>query len=235
VNPTEARAREHLIARGLRDVVHEPDGNIPPDFLVEGRIAVEVRQLNLRVKNGTKGVDETGWPFRQRIEGVLAEYGDSAGGTHWLNLRYRRPLAKPKLVVQGTRCFVEDVRDARISIGAVREVAPRTFLEYVHHGDGPGDMFRIGVTSDLDSGGCVVPEFRRNLELSVSEKSRKTASYRPQYPEWWLVLVDHVAYGLSARSRQEYLQMPALDHDWDRIVVVNPLNTSDFFELLGPT
>ena len=31
---------------GFTDLVFEPDGNIPPDFVVEGRIAVEVRRLN---------------------------------------------------------------------------------------------------------------------------------------------------------------------------------------------
>ena len=31
---------QYLAARGFTDVVYEPDGQVPPDFLVNGRIAI---------------------------------------------------------------------------------------------------------------------------------------------------------------------------------------------------
>ncbi len=37
---------EYLLHRGFRDVVYEPEGKVPPDFLVDNRVAVEVRRLN---------------------------------------------------------------------------------------------------------------------------------------------------------------------------------------------
>lgn len=46
MNPTEALALSYLKSVTLGEVVHEPDGNIPPDFPVDGRVAVEVRRLN---------------------------------------------------------------------------------------------------------------------------------------------------------------------------------------------
>jgi len=38
----EKWVEEYLTHRGFRDIVYEPDGNVPPDFLVNGKIANEV-------------------------------------------------------------------------------------------------------------------------------------------------------------------------------------------------
>lgn len=232
---SELRAMEHLRSRGFMDIHFEPDGNVPPDFLVEARIAVEVRQLNQRVKDGDRGVDETGVPFRQRIDRVLTEFGKSAAGTHWLNLRYRRPLADKKGVVAETRAFAAEVLAGRVPIGTRHPIGANAVLEYVHFGIGPGDAIRVGVTSDQDLGGFVLHELRRSLEKCIDQKSRKTAKFRDRYPEWWLILVDHIAYGLSVRDRDQYFDLPQIHHDWNRVVIVNPLDIQDYFELAGPT
>jgi hypothetical protein len=42
----ERIAENYLTSLGFENVVFEPDGNIPPDFFVDDRIAVEVRRLN---------------------------------------------------------------------------------------------------------------------------------------------------------------------------------------------
>ncbi len=54
---TEKLVSEHLAHRGYKYVVYEPDGNIPPDFLVDGSIAIEVRRLN---QNHFDGQDAKG-------------------------------------------------------------------------------------------------------------------------------------------------------------------------------
>jgi hypothetical protein len=46
MNSKEKIAQNYLVSLGFKDIVFEPDGNIPPDFAVEGKIAVEVRRLN---------------------------------------------------------------------------------------------------------------------------------------------------------------------------------------------
>ena len=48
----EKLAKLHLEHIGCMSILYEPDGNIPPDFLVNGEIAVEVRRLNQHFKNG---------------------------------------------------------------------------------------------------------------------------------------------------------------------------------------
>jgi uncharacterized protein YifN (PemK superfamily) len=45
-DPTELFARQYLEDIGYTDIVYQPDGNVPPDFLLDHKIAVEVRRLN---------------------------------------------------------------------------------------------------------------------------------------------------------------------------------------------
>lgn len=102
-DPTSNRmdASEALVARYLRslgflDVVYEPDGNVPPDFLVEGRIAVEVRRLNqnvLREDGRPEGLEEVFIPFWQKMKTYLPTVASSIDGESWyVSVDIRRPL-----------------------------------------------------------------------------------------------------------------------------------------------
>jgi len=53
MDDSEIVVRQHLEHLGFKSIIYEPDGNIPPDFLVEGRIAVEVRRLNQNYVSGS--------------------------------------------------------------------------------------------------------------------------------------------------------------------------------------
>jgi hypothetical protein len=46
MNDSEKAVYEYLTSLGFRTVVYEPDGKVSPDFLIDGRIAVEARRLN---------------------------------------------------------------------------------------------------------------------------------------------------------------------------------------------
>lgn len=46
MNKDERIAERYLKSLNIGEVAYEPDGKIPPDFLVNGCIAVEVRRLS---------------------------------------------------------------------------------------------------------------------------------------------------------------------------------------------
>jgi hypothetical protein len=52
MNREEKVAKTYLEKLGLGEVLFEPNGNVPPDFLINGRIAVEVRRLNQHYMKG---------------------------------------------------------------------------------------------------------------------------------------------------------------------------------------
>ena len=46
----EKLAKDYLVSKNFKSIKFEPDGNIPPDFLVNNNIAIEVRRLNKHYK-----------------------------------------------------------------------------------------------------------------------------------------------------------------------------------------
>lgn len=228
---TEELAHRYLQHRELGEIIYEPDGNVPPDFVVDGRIAVEVRRLDQLEPGGHRGVDETGRPFADRVRSMLASYGQGSEA-HWLALRFRRPTPRQRSAIsQAVDAFIAAILDGEVGIGAAHPVGHGAELVYLHRNAAIGDRFRVGAVLDYDSGGFLIPQFRRSLEHCVTEKSRKTAAFRPNYPEWWLLLVDELSYGLSVRDRNDFFALEPLQNDWDRIIVVNPLDVSVWFEI----
>jgi hypothetical protein len=80
MNESEKSVYEYLTSQGLGTVVYEPDGNVPPDFLVDGRIAVEVRRLNQNEETteGHRGLEEISKPLHALVRKALAAMGPSS-------------------------------------------------------------------------------------------------------------------------------------------------------------
>jgi hypothetical protein len=91
----------------------------------------------------------------------------------------------------------------------------------------------LGSRVDGDSGGWLLEELERNLRLCIAEKTGKVAAHRARYPEWWLLFVDHIGRGLPLEeTRRDFRTSVSVDHqDWQRIILVNPLDHRQHFEL----
>ena len=49
------------------------------------------------------------------------------------------------------------------------------------------------------------------------------ADHRKKYPEWWIVLVDHMMGGTTEAVHVE--------HDWDRVLIIHPSNWGWAYEV----
>src|SRR5712691_4749237 len=95
MDSSEKVVSEYLAHRGFRDVLFEPDGNVPPDFLFEGRIAVEVRRLNQNeeTSEGPRGLEEVAIPLQAKVIRLLATLGPATGDESWyVTYSLRRPV-----------------------------------------------------------------------------------------------------------------------------------------------
>src|SRR5262249_32419350 len=107
-NPDEKMVFDHLTSRGF-SCQFEPEGQSkPPDFLVDGKIAVEVRRLNLNythLDGSTEGVEGEQIPFRKQFDSVLESFGDSADGSGYAVFYhiYGRPIGKEKEIRKAIR------------------------------------------------------------------------------------------------------------------------------------
>jgi hypothetical protein len=237
MDDTERHVAKFLATSGYtpEEIIFEPDGQVTPDFLIRKRIAVEARRLNqIYEDNGAiEGLEETSIPFYHRIRKMVLSFGPPTADHSWfVSYNFRRPeipwhILRPAL----KELFSDFVRNST--------VAPReyNFGKSLRIEIEPSNLrfktfFVLGVHTDRQQGGWVVSETIRNLTLCVSEKAKKLESYKARYPEWWLVLVDRIAFGGwddddIADIRKNIKKQP----DWDRIVIVDPANTARSFEL----
>src|ERR1051326_189746 len=102
IDKAEMLARECLVHLGFSEdrIIHEPDGNIPPDLLVEKRIAVEVRRLNQHWQSDSGDLEPTtklSAPLLKRLEKLLADFGAPTDGRSWYVIhRFQRPQLTKK-------------------------------------------------------------------------------------------------------------------------------------------
>jgi hypothetical protein len=235
MDESEKIASSYLANLGFESIVFEPDGNVPPDFLADARIAVEVRRLNQNelTQSGFRSLEEVAIPLQMKIGKLLASLGPANQRASWfVHYSLKRPLLPwDQLAFKLQQCleeFRDDPRDEKptsITIDDCLEV------KLLRAGDPHSTFFVSGGYHDDDSGGWVLAETQRNLRLCIEEKTRKIAPFRHKYREWWLVLIDRIGYGVSDCDRDLFREHLKLEHDWDRIALVNPLDPRSAFEL----
>src|ERR1035437_2800358 len=208
MDKTEGVANDYLVHLGrFESIVYEPDGNIPPDFLLNGRIAVEVRRLNQneRTESGLRGLEGTAIKLRMRIGRLLASLGPAKSGASWyVYCRFSRPVPAWDVLRPALRQRLLAFRDHTesddrpIAITIPHGVELKLFRASTTH----PTSFVPGGCSDDDSGGSVFEETQKNARLCIEEKTLKIARVRAKYPEWWLILVDRIGYGVDDCDRE---------------------------------
>ncbi len=233
MNQAEAWAKDYLVYRGFKeeDIDFEPDGNMTPDFLLENRIAVEVRRLNQHWQGSSEDdlrepVEKLSMPLLIRLRRLLEAFGSPENGVSWyVSHKFQRPqlttnwepILRKRLqpFQQGKIQDRENVIriDDHFSVRLLRCPEP-----------GASNFVWSGV-SDFNQGGWVIPELEKNLAICIAEKSGKIAPHRRKYPEWWLVLVDYMMGGSP--------ETVCVEHDWDKVLVIHPSNYGWAYEVPG--
>jgi hypothetical protein len=231
---SERIVSEYLSYRGFRDVVHEPDGNVPADFLLNGCIAVEVRRLNQNedTPDGPRGLEEAAIPLQAKVSRLLRTLGSSEGGESWYMVyTFRRPLPPWDELANALRFELGLFRCDSEHQPTTRNIAQGFRVRLLRAGRPYPDFFVVGEYTEGDSGGFVLSELERNIRICVAEKTQKISRVRERYPHWWLVLVDHVAYELSDSDREQLRQLLQMDHSCDKIILVSSLDATQGYEL----
>jgi hypothetical protein len=241
MDDSEQTADEYLRSCGFRDPVYEPDGRVPPDFLIKGGIAVEVRRLNQMHNSGveTPGLEQIQRSLAGKVPFLLKDLGPSAAEDSWfVSLSFRRPLPPwrqlRKCLVEQLQAFSQDARRRTESHHTIR-IERNLAIHLDRASSTHGEFFVFGGYSDLDAGGWVISELERNMTICIGEKTSTIAPFRHKYREWWLVLIDRISYAniqsadaVALRSRLDGLA------DWDRVVLVSPIGSTRGLQIWPP-
>ncbi len=232
MNREEAIVQEYLQAQEFHSIVHEPDGNVPPDFLVNDEIAVEVRRLNQHCdRDANQPLESLEYRLIPRIAALLKDY-QTVEHEHsaFVTIHFRRPindLSITMVKVKGIlRSHLDCIRERRVY--PVCENLALWFEPWPERLDG---VYELGSTLDMDQGGWVIPNIYDNLKIALCEKDRKVAPYRPKYNTWWLVLVDYIGYGIREQDVRQLTARPKIEHSWGKILLVAPMNPSHAVEV----
>ena len=229
MDDSEKVAHDHFTHLGFKKIEYEPEGESkPPDFLLDSRIAVEVRRLNQNEapsQSGMRprGLEEVAIPIWKNIQRLLPEFGPPTGQVSWyIHIKYSRPVPRRRDLETALRQHLQAFRDGPIHTPATIRLFDNFMIEIFRAGRLYPDYFVMSGRSDEDSGGWVISELERNLQLCIDEKTAKVSAIRTKYTDWWLALIDHINYG-----GEEAIQIPP--HDWDKIVLINPLDHTKAF------
>ncbi|PWK46403.1 hypothetical protein [Pleionea mediterranea] len=235
MDETEKLVEKHLKYYGYSQIDFEPDGNVPPDFLVDNRIAIEVRRLNQNHFNGNhvKGLEEVSIPLWHRFKALVESSGAPLDGDSWfVYLRFSRPVEKWKTLRVTLENALDNFKNTSDKRSRVIAKGKGFELEVWCRTDVPQDtMFVMAGCSDEESGGWLLPQMQINLEHCVQEKLKKISKVKEKYPEWWLVLADHIGFGLDVSERDIFRNQVSVDHNWDKIILIDPRDHTRWFEI----
>lgn len=227
---SERTIYNHLLSLNLGEVLFEPDGNVPPDFLVDGRIAVEARRLNQHELAGRRprGLEVTSIPLLHAVSKVLGAFGPPLGGNSWFVFyTFRRPLPPWKAVEKRLQAGLSEFVARLDAPPEELWLAPRLRLRFAKATDIHEHLFVLGGYSDQNAGGFVVAEIIENMQLCISEKAKKVAPHRHRYREWWLAFEDRIGHGdLDAQDVDQIREHLRVEHTFARIILVDPSNSA---------
>jgi hypothetical protein len=233
----EKRVSDFLKHRGYTDIVYEPDGKVPPDFLVEGHIAIEVRRLNQNHEaTGARacGLEVVRIPLFHRIKKLVLSLGPPTQDQSWfVTFRFRRPVESWNTLRSKLLNELEGFMNAP-TIGQTNWALGDGFELKIFPASNPHSTFFVmGGHIDRDSGGWIVAELIKNLRYCINEKTEKcTQNAKQSYPEWWLILVDHIAYGeIDEHDLSEIRTHLLIPGYWEKIILLSPIDSGRWREL----
>ncbi|MGC4020956.1 MAG: hypothetical protein QM734_02965 [Cyclobacteriaceae bacterium] len=228
IKPGEQVAIEYFQSKGYTNIVHEPDGQTPPDLLINNSIAVEVRRLNQfkEVDGSTQPLEELEYELLPRMRRTIKSFDSvTTEQSCFLSYDFKRPLAidnkllkKIEVVLIEHLNYIDQIKEYEINKNFRLRFFPSTknFKK----------PFVFGSYSDGDGGGFVIANIMDSLPLIIKEKEEKIRPYRNKYPTWWLALNDHVGNGLDEIDLQQLQEVFDIETFFQRIFFISMFDST---------
>jgi len=220
----EKIANDYFISGNFTKIQYEPDGNIPPDFLLNDSIAVEVRRLNqhYRRQKNIVPLEQLEFQLIPRIRNLLKTIeAPEINSSAFLTISYGRPLKVDKKLIADIDNILQN------HIQSIKEKREYIIRHNLNIRIWPtkrklSQIYEIGILSDHDSGGVVVGEIYQNLNIIIKEKALKIQPYLKKYSEWWLLVVDYIGFGLDNLDINQLRSLSLETHPFKKVIILPP-------------
>lgn len=225
MKPEESVVNLFLHQTQTGKIVYEPDGNIPPDFSIDARIGVEVRRLNQNsiIGGAPEDLDQLAIPLYSAINEVLRSFDPQYRGQSFLvGYDFERPIEPIHETKRILQDYLTRFLENNIPVPVENYVSDNLRIRIHSRLNHIGETFRIAGNMDNDWGGGVIEKYLSNVNLCLSEKSKKIKPYKSKYQEWWLALVDRT-YLYPDGADLKVIKQNIIDlGTFTRLCIINP-------------
>jgi len=219
------------LGKGL--LTYEPCGRSkPPDFLLASEIAVEVRRLNQNrfALGKVQGLEEAYYSLTKAMTQVFKEFDTlQPVERNWVVLEYKRPIGRLKFIKNNTRQAINMYLENRKPIPTDFRVSSNVRIRIIPSLHMSTKRFRIGVDSDEDAGGWVIPMYIENINHCIREKDEKVLPCYKNYDHWWLILVDTILC-IGPEEYQKVINQMFKSELFDKVIVIGYESKTKLFE-----
>lgn len=223
---------ESYLKKIFDNVIFEPNGNIPPDFIADNKIAVEVRRLNENYFKGSKviGLEKDRIKLSNSFTKICAEFNtDFAEQCYWIILQYERPIDKIKILNKSLKVALINFLSSPSTPKTI-QIGKNFSIQICKAPTQTKQKFRIGGYSDQDSAGWVHEIYTDNINHAIQEKTTKIAAHKSKYKNWWLVLVDQLEF-LDEYDKPSVIKNLKKNDTWDQVLVIHPHTGSEIIKI----
>ncbi|MGA2040286.1 MAG: hypothetical protein ABSH42_13500 [Bryobacteraceae bacterium] len=231
----EAAAKQYILHLGYKEqeVPYEPDGQDGPDFVIDGKIAVEVTRLNRHVgvsADGRRLGEESAIPVEKTVATMLDSLGPPTAGFSWfVSIEFTLPPPGKREIEREVRKHLKAFQDRPLQESTRIRIFDNLTIELCRAGRIGSRYFLMGAPNHDVCGEMVVEALERNVSICIDDKGKKLSYLRSSDRECWLALADHIYWGWA--DAWHGVRIPP--HGWDRVILINPLDPTQSFELPG--
>ena len=221
MNQDEATAEKYLNTCGR--IVFEPDGNIPPDFSINGKIGVEVRRLNQNYRETGKvsGLEQNSIPLIKTVEAVLSKYPVVDPNERFrLSIRYGQNTSKKREIEKSIDSAIQSFETSGHQYPSTYSITDTLELVFAAKAGNTNQKYSLGIFLDRNRGGWVVDIYTTEINHCAQEKEKKVKPYQNAYSEWWLILVDHLC-AFDSYSHKDILAGIEKPSVFEKIILMN--------------
>ncbi|MCF6341011.1 MAG: hypothetical protein L3J10_09740 [Sulfurimonas sp.] len=230
-NRDETRAKKYLLSLEHTEIEYEPLGNVTPDFLLDKKIAVEVRRLNSNHINNEHiiSIENFEIPLIKYIKKIIStfEYKYYSNSTS-----IAITISKPLEIQNKTYIIKKIKRILKKHTYNISKTKSYTISDYLILTFTPIDKknkpyFFTGCNNNFF---WVVDELHKNIQLVIDEKDKKIDKNFHIYDEWWLILVDSIIYGLDSEDFRQLKSIKLEKQKFNKIIILSPKGNFKAFE-----
>ncbi|MFA9190786.1 hypothetical protein AAGV28_05320 [Flavobacterium sp. FZUC8N2.13] len=207
---------------GFQNIVFEPKGNRTPDFVIDEKIAIEVRRLN-QFYNGIPIEKVKHNLLPKIISQIEAFKKESYSKSAFVGIRYTRPINYNKKIKDLINAILEN-HSSIMETSKKYKINDNLELEIFPSDKKLDTQYHFGSSIDFNEGGFVLANIYNSLKIIIPEKSKQIENYKSEYKTWWLALVDNIGNGLSQTEFSQLREIIDFNLYFDKVFIISNLN-----------